>query len=71
MTRHDKVYYGLTYTWQVTVSPQNSASDEQEVLEVEHGGDGVGEEAQKVWEGNVRDAVCCKVLPTVRIGIDT
>ena len=34
-------------------------------MKIEHSGDGVGKEAQEMWERDVGDAVGWKVLPTV------
>lgn len=33
-------------------------------MKIEHSGDGVGKEAQEMWERDVGDAVGWKVLPT-------
>jgi hypothetical protein len=55
---------GRTYAGKIAVLPEQGATDEQEVLEIEHSGDGVGKEAQEMWEGDVGDAVGWRVLPT-------
>ena len=53
-----------TYAGKITVLPEQGATHEEEVLEIEHSGDGVGKEAEEMWEGDVGDAVGWKVLPT-------
>ena len=46
-----------TYAGKITVLPEQGATHEEEVLEIEHSGDGVGKEAEEMWEGDVRNAV--------------
>ena len=45
------------YARQMALLPQHGAAQVEEVLEVDHGGDGVAEKADEVRERDVRDAV--------------
>ena len=59
-----RITVGRAYAGEITVLPKEGAAHEEEVLEVEHGGHGVGKETQEMWEGDVGDAVGWEVLPT-------
>lgn len=48
---------GGTHAGDVPLLPEHGAAGVEEGFEVEHAGDGVGEEADEVREGDVRDAV--------------
>jgi hypothetical protein len=56
---------GKTYTGKIAVLPEQGAAHEEEVLEIEHSGHGVGKESQKMWERDVGDAIGWKLLPTI------
>ena len=56
---------GKTYAGKIAVLPEQGAAHEEEVLEIEHSGHGVGKKAQEMWERDVGDAVGWKVLPTI------
>jgi len=55
---------GRTYARKIAIFPEQCAANEEEVLEIEHGGHGVGEEAQEMWKRDVGDAIGWEVLPT-------
>jgi hypothetical protein len=61
-----QVKLGQTYTRKVSVLPEQSAANEQEVFQVEHGCYGVGKETQEMWERYVRDAIGWLVCVTYR-----
>jgi len=53
-----------TYAGKIAVLPEQGASNEEEILEIQHSCYCVGKEAQEMWERDVGDAVGWKVLPT-------
>lgn len=51
------VSLGGAYAGKVSFLPEDGAAEVEEVLEVDHGDDGVDEEADEVRKRDVRDAV--------------
>jgi hypothetical protein len=59
-----RVKVGQTYAGEISVLPEQSAANEQEIFQVEHGCYGVGKEPQEMWKRYVRDAIGWMVFVT-------